>query len=796
MTELRRKAPGGPGAPARWASSAKDGVGTSFGRSSRVWFTIRSGIVTEIFYPRPDFPCTREMGFHVAKGMDSLSNEETQAAHSLEYSSPGVPVFRLTNTCLRGRYRIEKEILSEPDLNTVLQKISFAPLEGDPEGYRLFLRLNPHLTNQGGENTGFLADHNGVPMLFARGQADTLALACSAGWRERTVGFVGSESDPLRDLAENKRITRVYEEARDGNVLLLGEVDLRRGGKDFIVSVGFGADTNEAAYHALSGLQDSFEEAREKSVRAWRGWHESLASLGPRGGRSVYPTGAAVLRVHEAKQFPGGIVASLSTPWGEDRGDEDKTGYHVVWTRDLTEGAGALLAMGAKEESLRVLRYLQVTQDSDGHWPQSMWLGGAAAMDGIEMDETALPILLVDLARREGLLKGVGLDRFWPMVRRAASYVLKNGPVTQEDRWERDPGYSPFTLGAEIAGLLAAADLAQIAGEEGAASYLRETADIWNAHVERWIYSTGTELDRRFGVEGHYVRIHGPGEEYGFFHRLRRAAAQTLRGRQATFVESPDALALVRFGLRAPDDPRIGNTVKIIDSTLKVDTPRGPAWHRFRDDHYGEEEDGSPFRGKKGIGRIWPLLTGERAHFELAAGRKAEAERLLHAMESFAGDGGLIPEQVWDSRDIPEKGLFIGRPTGSAMPLVWAHAEHIKLLRSIRDGRVFDMPPQTRTRYILENAGTELTIWRFNHKVDMIPRGKKLRIEALAPAVVRWTRDAWNFSEEIPTRDTNLGVHFADLPTTNLKSGEEVAFTFFWPDADRWEEKRFEVKIQ
>ena len=64
-------------------------------------------------------------------------------------------------------------------------------------------------------------------------------------------------------------------------------------------------------------------------------------------------------------------------------------------------------------------------------------------------------------------------------------------------------------------------------------------------------------------------------------------------------------------------------------------------------------------------------------------------------METFANGGGLLPEQVWDCDDIPERELFRGRPAGSAMPLVWAHAEHIKLLRSLREGRVFDMPPQT-----------------------------------------------------------------------------------------------------
>ena len=130
--------------------------------------------------------------------------------------------------------------------------------------------------------------------------------------------------------------------------------------------------------------------------------------------------------------------------------------------------------------------------------------------------------------------------------------------------------------------------------------------------------------------------------------------------RRASHLISPDALALVRFGLRAADDPRIRDTAKVIDALLKVETPSGPAWHRYNDDGYGEHEDGSPFDGT-GIGRGWPLLTGERAHYELAAGRVENAKRLLTALESFANESGLIPEQVWDAPDIPERELHFGR---------------------------------------------------------------------------------------------------------------------------------------
>ena len=464
----------------------------------------------------------------------------------------------------------------------------------------------------------------------------------------------------------------------------------------------------------------------------------------------------AVLRTHESKTAPGALIASLSIPWGFSKGDDDLGGYHLVWSRDMVETAGGLLAAGAHEDVRRVLSYLQATQQPDGHWPQNMWLDGSPYWHGIQMDETALPILLVDLAHREKALAEADVARFWPMVRQAAGYLVRNGPVSPQDRWEEDPGYSPFTVAAEIAALLAAADLADVKHEASLATYLREIADVWHASIERWMYVSETDWCREFDVEGYYVRI-APvetGEGVSRFqqtvHVKNVSAAEDTR--RATHLVSPDALALVRFGVRAADDPRIRDTAKVIDALLKVETPSGPTWHRYNDDGYGEHEDGAPFDGT-GIGRGWPLLTGERAHYELAAGRSDNAKRLLTAMESFANEGGLISEQVWDAPDIPERELHLGRPSGSAMPLVWAHAEYLKLRRSLRDGRVFDLPPQTVQRYLIEKTVSPRLVWRFNHKIRTMPAGKLLRIETLAPAVIHWTADDWHTVQDVTTRE-------------------------------------------
>jgi glucoamylase len=264
--------------------------------------------------------------------------------------------------------------------------------------------------------------------------------------------------------------------------------------------------------------------------------------------------------------------------------------------------------------------------------------------------------------------------------------------------------------------------------------------------------------------------------------------------RRASLIVSPDALALVRFGLRAPDDPRIRNTVKVIDALLKVELPSGPCWRRYNGDGYGEHENGGAFDGT-GVGRPWPLLTGERAHYELAAGNRAEAQKLLAALEGFASDGHLLPEQVWDAPDIAERGLLRGRPSGSAMPLAWAHAEHIKLLRSLADGRVFDMPLQTRRRYQIEGVRSRLCVWSFNQKSRSVTSGSILRVELLAAASVHWSSDGWRTIRDTPTRDSGLSIHFADLDTAELQSGAEVIFTFYWPATERWEGTDWRVTI-
>jgi glucoamylase len=514
----------------------------------------------------------------------------------------------------------------------------------------------------------------------------------------------------------------------------------------------------------------------------------------------LYRPSVAVLRTHESKDFLGGIIASLSIPWGFNKGDEDLGGYHLVWPRDLVENAGGLLAAGAHDDALRVLHYLEATQEADGHWAQNMWLDGRPYWSGSQMDETAFPILLVDLLRRESPRCFRDCDRWWPMVRKAAAFIAANGPVTQQDRWEEDGGYSPFTMAAEISALLIAADFAQSMGESAPAEFLRHMADTWNFNIERRTYAVNTDLARQIGVEGYYVRITPPptgdgaaSPLQGFVPIKNRAIGSS--SAPAVEIVSPDALALVRFGLRAPDDPRILNTIKVIDALLRIRLPQGPGWYRYNCDGYGEHGDGSPFDGT-GIGRPWPLLAGERAHYELAAGRAASAEALLSVMENSTGASRLIPEQVWDTTDIPERELFAGKASGSACPLVWAHSEYIKLRRSLVDGKIFDQPPQTVERYLTKKISAQYFNWRFNNKPRTMPCGKKLRLLMMDPALVHWSFDNWQSTQDSNSNDSGWNLHHVDLPTETLASGRQIVFTFYWNNAARWEGRDYQVTVE
>jgi glucoamylase len=793
----QRVPPGSPGISPHWTSSAKSAVGTASGAQSSIWFTVSHGILNEVYAPRLDNACIRDFGFIVTANA-YFSEEKRDADHTVVLIEDGVPAFRLVNTSRDGRYRITKTVLSDPDREVVLQEIHFEALIGKLSDYQVHALISPHLVNAGTGNNAWVGDFKGRPMLFAEARGRSLAIASSVPWTARSVGYVGT-SDGWQTLKRGEGLKPEYQSAENGNVALSGTLDLANTDGRVLLAMGFGVLPEEAAFRAVLSLQQGAASALKKYSAGWRELQSAFLPLDePRDPERLnrYRISTAVLASHR-DDASGAIIASLSIPWGFRKGDDDLGGYHLVWPRDLVETAGGFLAAGATAAAKSVLDYLMAIQEADGHWVQNSWLDGRPYWRGVQMDETAFPILLYDMLLRAGAIEASDAKHYGLLIEAAAGYIVRAGPTTQQDRWEEDGGYSPFTLAVEIAALLAAADAMEGAGKSAKAAYLRDVADGWNEQIDNWTYATDTELSRTLGIDGYYMRIGFSGGDGVFGSRglipiRNRASGNEVL--EAGLLVSPDALAYVRFGLRAADDPRILNTVAVIDSLLRRELPAGPYWYRYNDDGYGEHADGAPFDGS-GIGRLWPLLTGERAHYELAAGRPDEAERLLATFEASASIGGLLPEQIWDSEDIPEKELFLGRPSGSAMPLVWAHAEHIKLLRSLRDGAVFDMPPQTYARYVKRKPKPAPIVWRPDAKISRMAVGQMLRLEFLEPATLHWSFDNWATTTDCCSNATGFGTFICDLPTQERAKGAELRFTMLWTERAKWEGSDFMVVI-
>lgn len=788
------EAPGKPGKDPRWTTGAKTAVGTAVSNQSRVWFTIAHGFLNEIYYPSVDQANTRNLRFLVTDGKRFCSDEESDATHRVEAIHPHAPAYRIETRCRSNRYRIAKEVFSHPERDVVALDATFEPLEGKHE-LQLYVVLEPHLADAGSNNDAWVGEYKGIRMLFARRSEVALAMACSSGFEEMTCGYVGVSDGPT-DLMQHHRLTVWYTEALEGNVSLCGKIRLSAEPTNFHLALGFGGHAAEAAQQARAGLLEPPGEARQNFIRGWTQNQSRYLDLArQKNSHDIYRVSTAVLQTHESKRFPGGVVASLAIPWGFDRGDKDMSGYHVLWPRDMVQAAFGKLACGDAESARRTLFYLQCTQEHDGHWPQNMWLDGTPNWTGIQMDGTSFAILLADALRR---VHEVESKQPWRMVRQAAAFLVRNGPHTQQDRWEENAGYDPNTMAVEIAALLATADFADQQQEKDLAEFLRSTADAWNDSIDELAYAAATDLDRKYNVRGHYIRIGPPdvirtglSEETSL--KLKNLPDERATKR-AVDVVSPGTLALVRFGLRAADDPRIVDTLKVVDATLKKNISNGPAWHRYTDDGYGEKENGSPFK-KTGKGRGWPLLAGERAHYEIAAGNFKEAERLLDTMAAQTSDCGLIPEQVWDENDRPERELFNGRPTGSGMPLVWAHSEYIRLLRSLQERKVWDMPPQPVQRYQMEKKTAAFVIWTFEQQRGRLVAGKNLRLDLWSRARVRWSSNKWQTFQDTETVDTGIGVHYAMLPAAQSKKGDSVRFTMFWIDAGKWEGRNFEVNV-
>ncbi|WP_049871027.1 glycoside hydrolase family 15 protein [Sideroxydans lithotrophicus] len=767
-------APGSPGIAPTWCSSAKEIVGCSLG-ASRVWFTIGGGIINEVFYPRVDIPQIRDLGFIVADDQGFWVEVKRMDSHKLVWAAQGVPALEVVHQ--HERFTLTLRIAPDRQRDVLLIDVR---LEGE-SGLRPYALLAPHLGGSGHDNQAEVGSYRNHRVLWAEQGPYGLALAAADGrqrdaWFRAGAGYVGA-SDGWQDFSRHGRMEWQYPRAGPGNVSLMGELP-----RQATLALGFAGSRESAATLAISALKRPFEEPWQQLLGDWSAWHHRCVEQRefqheiPDPLRDQFYTSAMVLRVHQDKIHLGAMVASLSVPWGNTR--DERGGYHLVWPRDLVESAGALLALGAEDEARDILRYLIATQHADGHWYQNQWLGGKPYWQGVQLDEVAFPVLLAARLAERGALQGIEVA---DMVKRAIGFIARTGPISQQDRWEEDTGINAFTLSVCISALVAGAEWLDAEPRE----FVLDLADYWNAHVEDWTVVYDTELARRIGVRGYYIR-NAPTERdinpralLDVLPIKNRSAETVLSAAEQVGI---DFLQLVRFGLRQAHDPLIVDSLRVIDELLKVVTPSGPSWHRYNGDGYGEHNDGEPFDGV-GQGRAWPLLTGERGHYELAAGK--DPLFYLEAMVAMSGNGGMIPEQVWDSDPIPAKGLYPGRPSGSAMPLVWAHAEYIKLLISRQLGHPFDRPAAAWQRYHGVRPAIRHAIWSSQHQIRKIGSGQALFIMVYEPSIIHWSANGWQSAQDTPTRDTGLGLHFAELGTLAVHPGR-IDFTIQRVDTGEW----------
>jgi glucoamylase len=785
---------GAPGSTPGWTSSAKEGIGTAYHTSCRVWFTLSHGIINEIYYPHVDQPNTRDFQFLVTDGETFCHEEKRDLTHEVEYPKHNTLFYRLTNSDLQGRYRLLKYVLTDPHRSVVLVHTKLEIRDESLRGrLKLYALLAPHIDRQGANNSGWCREIGDVKLLHAQREETHLIMACSSGFSRRSVGYVGA-SDGWQDLMRDYKMDWEFRSAENGNIALTGEIDLPDN-NEFMTAVAFGGSYQTTATKLFQSLSEPFEQHAERYVAQWQ-----RATVNPKfdfssdtsDGGGMYRLSRAVLLAHEDKIFQGALVASMSIPWGEAKGDGDVGGYHLVWTRDLVHSAIALLATGQMSTPLRALIWLAAMQRPNGSFPQNSWINGQAYWTGLQLDQVALPMLL---ARRLHEDHALGLFNPRTMIVRAASYLILQGPVTSQDRWEEAAGYSPSTLAVMIAALASTAQWAGEFGKPGVADFIFAYADWLEANVEDWTVTTHGELVE--GFPKHYIRINPTDPAAPDPHAdPDTTMLQVANGggmHPARNIVGGDFLHLVRFGIRAADDPTLRDSVEVIDRVIKRDLPQGPGWRRYNHDGYGQKDDGSAYDGT-GVGRSWPILTGERGHYELAAGR--DPRPFIAAMENFANQGGMITEQIWDAPDLPDGSMRLGRPTGAAMPLCWSHAEYLTLVRSRHDGVSFGRVEAAYQRYVVNRVRSRHEIWTLRHPIRRMPKGKTLRVILPAEAVIVWTIDDWKRSNESQANYVDeLNLWFVDFPTAELAGESPVEFTFFWKREKRWEGRNFRVEV-
>jgi glucan 1,4-alpha-glucosidase len=735
-------APGGPGTQSYLDTARKDCFGTAANTASKAWYTVADGVLSDVYSPTIENSDNATLQYIVTDGRSFTALQQRDMTYTVSSPDPSGMVCRVTSTDAAHGFKLVTDYLTDPARDSVLMRTRLLPRHGaaaSVAGLKVYARWDATIDNTGGggaKNTG-ANDATIDPATTALVSSDTQApsgpfaaqvtgaVLASRPFLAAASGFAGTPSDGLAQLDARHRLVSQYQTATDGNVTQTAEVDAKPG-QPFTLALGFGADAATAIKVARASSVSPFGSMLGSYLRGWRAYDRTLrrppASASART-RAMYWLSANVIKADEDKTYPGAFVASPTDPWGQS---VPATTTHPGWTyrevfaRDGYETFTGLLADGDRASARAMVRFLfDRAQQPDGSFPRDSLIDGAVAPDTFglsEIDEDAYPLLM---AWQGGFAGDVAFYR--SHIRPAADFVVSHGPAYGVERWEEHPGYSPSTIAAEIAGLVAAAQLARAAGDPGRAALYLATADDYQRNVKKWtVTSTGP-----YGTGRYFIRLAVTGHpDTAQTYDLGNGSLAKVDQRR---VIDTGFLELTRLGELAASDPDVLRSLPVADSVIGSQTSSGPGWHRYgikasgATDGYGDcyvpdptdcSPSGAPwFPTAKGSGHLWPVLDGERAEHDLQTGSSGAAASLLRTMQNMTSGIGMVPEQAWEDPAVAASpygsdpatasiGFANGKPAGSASPLIWAQAQYLRLVTDLGSGRLGDQPAIVADRYV------------------------------------------------------------------------------------------------
>ena len=740
-------APGGPGAQSYLDLARKDCFATARNTTSKVWFTVADGVLSDTFSPTIENSNVNTLQYIVTDGRSFTDMQQRDMTYTVSSPDRGGMVCQVTSRDPKHGFALVTDYLTDPARDSVVMHTTLAPLHGAAtaalDRLKVYVRYDAQIDNTGGGGQTNALPNNAVvaPATRVLVSSDTTtptgpwaaqvvgALSADRRFARASSGFVGTPSDGLAQLDAYHSLRNVYNSAADGNVVQTAQINDPT--RPFTLALGFAPTANEAIDTAQRSATTPYTATLKAYLDGWHAYDATLHSP-PQAQTRSYWLAANVIKAAEDKTNLGAFVAAPADPWGQSMlAATTHAGYtyRSVFARDSYETFTGLLADGDLVSARQMVEFLfDRAQQPDGSFQRDSELDGSVAPDTFglfEIDEDAYPLLM---AWDAGF---AGDNSFYEQhLRPDADFIVAHGPAYGEDRWEEHIAYSPSTIAAEIAGLTAAAHLAQAAGDPARALLYQATADDYQRNVKSWtVTDTGPYGDHRY-----FIRLSPTGDPNAAeTYNLNNGSLNNVDQRS---VVDAGFLELTRLGELPATDSDVTASLKVVDSILERQTPSGPGWYRYgvqangSTDGYGDcyEPDptdcspsGAPSYNGVGSGHLWPILDGERAEQELQTGDRAGAESLAATMDHMSWGIGLMPEQVWEDPDIPAApygsnpatasiGFIDGKGAGSATPLIWAEGQYVRLIRDLQTGTLTDQPAITKDRYLIGGPPTNVPV--------------------------------------------------------------------------------------